>query len=383
MKKTLIVGAGFTGAVLAERIAAGLGEKVVLIDQRDHIGGNAYDYLNEHGVLIHKYGPHIFHTNAPRIVEYLSGFTEWRPYEHRVLGLVCGKWVPLPFNLTSMEQVFGMTEGTRLNGLLIDEFGAGERVPILKMRQSASPDVRRVADTIYENVFLHYTAKQWGMRPEDLDPSVSARVPVLLSRDDRYFQDSFQAMPAEGYTPLFTRMLDHPLIEVRMGQKFADFDGSEGFDRIVYTGPIDEFFGHIHGRLPYRSIRFDWRTEPAATPIQQATVENYPTPAEMHPYTRSTEFRLLTGQDGIGYTTRAFEFSESYEAGRNEPYYPVPQDENQELYRRYAAEAAKLENVHFAGRLADYNYYNMDQAVGRALACFEKEIVRGKVAPGA
>ncbi len=262
--------------------------------------------------------------------------------------------------------------------LLIDEYGMEVKVPILKMRQSASTDVRRIADFIYEKVFFHYTAKQWGFSPEELDPSVSARVPILLSRDDRYFQDSFQAMPAEGYTPIFEKMLLHPGIEVRLGQTFEGVDGAEPFDRVVFTGPIDQFFGHVHGRLPYRSIRFDMVTTASPEPIQRATVENYPTPANEHPYTRSTEFRRLTGQSDIGFTTQAFEYSEAYEPGKNEPYYPIPREENQRIYQKYAAEAAKLGTVHFAGRLGDYTYYNMDQAVGRALACFEKEIVGGK-----
>lgn len=220
MRKTLIVGAGFTGAVLAERIASQLRERVVVIDQRPHVAGNAYDCLNEHGVLIHKYGPHIFHTNAARIFEYLSGFTAWTPYEHRVKGLVNGAFVPLPFNLTSMELVFGMAEGTRLNTLLVDEYGLEAKVPILKMRTSKSPEIRKISDFIYENVFFHYTSKQWGMPPEDLDPSVSSRVPVLLSRDDRYFQDTFQFMPTARYAPIFGKLLADPIIEVRTDVRF-------------------------------------------------------------------------------------------------------------------------------------------------------------------
>ena len=374
MRKTLIVGAGFTGAVLAERIASQLRERVVVIDQRPHVAGNAYDCLNEHGVLIHKYGPHIFHTNAARIFEYLSAFTAWTPYEHRVKGLVNGAFVPLPFNLTSMELVFGMAEGTRLNTLLVDEYGLEAKVPILKMRTSKSPEIRKISDFIYENVFFHYTSKQWGMPPEDLDPSVSSRVPVLLSRDDRYFQDAFQFMPADGYTPIFGKLLANPLIEVRTGVRFKDLDGAEAFDRVIFTGPIDEFFDYAHGALPYRSIRFEHRTTRTTTPVQCATVENFPTPASQHPYTRSTEFASLTGQTGLEYSTQAFEYSEAYQPGVNEPYYPVPREDNQAIYRKYQAEAAKLDSVIFAGRLADYNYYNMDQAVARALSCFEKEI---------
>jgi UDP-galactopyranose mutase len=360
--------------VIAERIASVLCNRVILIDRRDHVGGNAYDCENDAGVIIHRYGPHIFHTNAPRVMDYLSRFTTWRPYEHRVRGLIDGQFVPLPFNLTSMELVFGTREGGRLNKLLIDEFGIGMKVPILNMRKSASPDIRRVADFIYERVFLHYTLKQWGMAPDELDPSVSARVPVHLSRDDRYFQDSFQFMPAEGYLALFQRLLDHPLIDVRTGVRFEDLDGREKFDHVVFTGPIDEFFGHRHGPLLYRSIRFENRTSAATHPVQSATVENYPTPPAEHPFTRSTEFRLLTGQDDIGWTTQAFEYPEPYVVGSNEPYYPIPCEESRTMLRRYRADADRLSNVTFAGRLADYTYYNMDQAVGRALACFEKEI---------
>jgi UDP-galactopyranose mutase len=374
MRTNLIVGAGFTGAVLAERIASQLGERVIVIDRRRHIGGNAYDCRNEHGVTIHKYGPHIFHTNAPKVVEYLSAFTTWRPYEHRVRGLVGGQFVPLPFNLTAMEMVFGAADGRRFNKLLTDEFGVDVKVPILGMRASRSHEIRKLADFIYENVFLYYTMKQWGMTPEDLDPSVSARVPVHLSRDDRYFQDSFQSMPARGYAPLFDKLLDHALIEVRPGVRFNELDGVERYDRVIYTGPIDEFFDYAHGQLPYRSIRFDNRTTKAAEPIQGSTVENYPTPASEHAFTRTTEYRLLTGQNSAAYTTQAFEYPEAYCPGKNEPYYPIPREDNRAIFRKYEAEGRKLKSVIFAGRLADYNYYNMDQAVGRALSCFEKEI---------
>lgn len=377
-RKTLVVGGGFTGAVIAQQIASRLDEHVVLIERRDHIGGNAFDCRNEHGVVVHPYGPHIFHTNAPQVVEYLSRFTSWRPYEHRVVAMVDDQWVPLPFNLTAIEKVFGVEAGARVNRLLLEAYGPEVKVPILKLRQSDSAEIRQVADVIYEKIFLDYTVKQWGLLPEDLDPAVSARVPVYLSRDDRYFQDRFQAMPRDGYAALFDRLLDDPRIEVRCGQTFKDVDGVEQFDRVVFTGAIDEFFDRVHGPLPYRSIRFDMVTTQSDQTIQRAAVENYPTPAARHPFTRSTEFRSLTGQTDIGYTTQAFEYSEAYEPGRNEPYYPIPRDENRALYRRYAAEAAKLGTVFFAGRLADYSYYNMDQAVARALACFEKEIMRGQ-----
>ena len=380
-KRNIVVGAGFTGAVVAERIASQQGLRVLLIDRRPHLGGNAYDHFDDAGVFIHRYGPHIFHTNAARVVEYLSQFTAWRPYEHRVRAWVDGQFVPVPFNFKSMEMVFGKQEGARLKKLLVDEFGLEVKVPILKMRQSQSADVRRVADVIYEKIFLHYTIKQWGLLPEELDASVSARVPVHLSHDDRYFQDSFQHMPAEGYTALFARLLDHPLIEVRLGVRFEDIAGSESFDRVIFTGPIDEFFGHRYGALPYRSFRFEHETVPAVRTVQQAAVENYPTPSSQHAYTRKTEYRQLTGQSDVEYTTRSSEYPEAYVPGMNEPYYPIPREENREIFRKYAADAAKLASVVFAGRLADYSYYNMDQAVARALTCFEREIVTPLVCP--
>lgn len=377
----LIVGAGFTGAVLARQIAAHLGERVLVIDRRPHIGGNAFDEYDDAGVLVHRYGPHIFHTNSQIVSSYLSQFTQWRPYQHRVVGYVDGRFIPIPFNITSMELTFGRTEGQRLAKLLTDEFGLDTKVPILRMRQSSSADIRKVADIIYEKVFLHYTIKQWGRRPEELDASVSARVPVHLSFDDRYFQDSFQFMPLHGYTQVFHAILDHALIEVRTGTDFRDIRSEVRYDRLIFTGPIDEFFELSFGELPYRSLRFDMKTIPSSSPVQTAAQQNYPTPPEQHAYTRITEFRILTGQSDVPFTTQAFEYPESYCRGSNEPYYPVPHESSQEIYRKYMKEALNLKNVFFAGRLADYSYYNMDQAIARALACFSKEIVAGASLP--
>jgi UDP-galactopyranose mutase len=371
----MVCGAGFTGAVIAERLATQLNKRVLLIDRRNHIGGNAYDQPNEVGVLIHQYGPHIFHTNSERVAQYLSQFTSWIPYEHRVRGWVDGQFIPLPINLTSIEMIFGKDEGRRIAKLLTDEFGTEVKVPILKMRESETRDVRLVADLIYEKVFLHYTMKQWGLRPDELDPSVSARVPVHLSADNRYFQDHFQKMPTEGYTPLFRRMLDHPLIEIRLQTSFGSAIQDEKVGLVVFTGPIDEFFDRRHGPLPYRSLRFEFETHRTSDLLQGVGTENYPTPAHEHPYTRSTEFRFLTSQDDVDATTRVFEYPEAYSPGVNEPYYPIPREENRRLYRKYEDDARSLRSVVFAGRLADYQYYNMDQAVGRALACFEKQLV--------
>lgn len=370
----LIVGAGFTGAVLAERIASALDKRVLLIDRRPQIGGNAYDRLDADGVLVHLYGPHIFHTNAPRVADYLSRFTAWRPYEHRVRGLYEDRFVPLPINYTSLEMIFGEKEGGRLARLLAEAHGDGASVPILKLRDSEHAEIRRLAEFIYETFFLHYTSKQWDLTPEQLDASVSARVPVRLSRDDRYFLDSFQNMPAGGYTALFERMLAHPNIEIRLETALADIENAERFDRIIYTGPIDAFFDYALGALPYRSLRFDFTRNAGAGLVQASPVENYPTPRERHPYTRSTEFRHLTGQADVAHSTQVFEYPEAYAPGVNEPYYPIPREENRALYRRYAEKAARLGTVLFAGRLGDYQYYNMDQAVARALTLFEREI---------
>lgn len=371
----LVVGAGLTGSVIASLIARRLGQRVLVIDKRPHAGGNAYDYHDAAGVMVHKYGPHIFHTNSERVVEFLSEFTEWRPYEHRVVGLIGEQFVPIPFNLTSMELVFGRTEGARLNKLLTDAFGTEVKVPILKMRESSSSEIRRVADIIYEKVFLHYTVKQWGLTPEDLDASVSARVPVFLSRDDRYFQDKFQMMPKLGYTAMIARILSHPNIEVCTELEHTDAATSVKFNRMVFTGPIDEFFDAAFGELPYRSLRFELKTSHTPDLVLRAGSENYPTPASEHPYTRITEYRHLTGQQDINATTCAYEYPEAYVPKVNEPYYPIPREQNRVLYRKYAELADKTTSVVFAGRLADYNYYNMDQAVSRAIACFEKQIV--------
>jgi UDP-galactopyranose mutase len=371
-RRWLVVGAGFTGAVMAERIASVLGERVLLIDRRDHVGGNAYDRADQHGVVVHKYGPHIFHTNSERVARHLSQFTAWRPYEHRVRGFVDGRMIPVPFNLTSLERSFGGAEGRRLGKILTDEFGLGANVPILKMRESPAREVRRVADFVYENVFLHYTTKQWSLSPEQLDPSVSARVPVRLSHDDRYFQDSFQQMPSPGFTQLFKRMLANPLIETRTGVAFDQV--GETFNHVVFTGPIDEFFGYLHGPLPYRSFRFESETRQGDALVQECSVYNYPTPADQHAFTRSTEMRRLTGQSGVRATTLLKEYPEPYRPGVNEPYYPIPMEENRLIFRRYEKEAAKLRSVTFAGRLADYSYYNMDQAVARGLSAFEKQL---------
>lgn len=363
----LIVGAGFTGATLAERLAAA-GKRVLVVDRRNHIGGNAYDEMDPHGVLVHRYGPHIFHTNSKKVFDYLSRFTEWRPYYHRVRAVVEGKEVPLPFSLATLRALFSPRLADRLEEKLIARFGYGARVPILRLREEEDPDLRFLADYVYKNVFEGYTLKQWGLRPEELSPSVTARVPVLVSHDTRYFQDAYQAMPKEGYTALFRRMLAHPNIKLLLQADWKEVEREVKFARLVFTGPIDEFFGYLHGPLPYRSLRFRIENLPLAY-FQPVAQVNYPND---QPFTRVTEFKHLTGQAYLPHTTVTYEYPEAYEPGRNEPYYPVPREENEERYRLYLEEAKKLKGVYFAGRLGDYRYYNMDQAVARALKLFEE-----------
>ena len=366
----LIVGAGYTGAVLAERIASQLGQKVLVIERRDHIAGNAYDYYDPHGILVHRYGPHIFHTNSKRVWDYLSQFTEWRPYYHRVRALIEGKEIPLPFSLASLRALFSERLANKLEEKLIAHCGYGARVPILKLREAEDPDLRFLADYVYRHVFEGYTLKQWGLRPEELSPTVTARVPVLVSYDERYFQDTYQAMPKEGYTALFRRMLSHHNIKVLLKADWREVEGEVCFDRMVFTGPIDEFFGYLHGPLPYRSLRFELEHHPRLY-VQEVGQMNYP---NEYPYTRITEFKHLTGQDYLPHTTLAYEYPEAYEPGKNEPYYPVPKEENEERYQLYLKEAERLKAVIFAGRLGDYRYYNMDQAVARALKLFEEVV---------
>jgi len=366
----LIVGAGFSGCVLAERIASQLHQKVLLIDQRDHIAGNAYDRYDEHGVLIHSYGPHIFHTNAPAIWDYLGRFTAWRSYYHQVLGVVDGKQVPIPFNFNSLYALFPNRYAEKLEAQLLENYGFNVKVPILKLRESASGDLKFLADYVYENVFRRYTLKQWNLSPEELGPTVTARVPIYLSRDDRYFQDSYQGMPQLGYTEMFRRMLAHPQIRVLLNAPYQAVKDEIQYQRLIFTGPIDDYFEHCHGELPYRSLRFVHHHDTHARHQAVGTV-NYP---NEYAYTRTTEFKHLTGQQHAG-TSWIEEYPQAYLRGENDPYYPIPKEEYRALYRQYQQEAEALAGrVFFAGRLGNYQYYNMDQAVANALSLFEKQI---------
>lgn len=364
----MVVGAGFTGCVLAERIATQLGQRVLIVERRDHVGGNAFDHVNADGVLVHRYGPHIFHTNSQRVWEYLSQFTRWRPYAHRVRAVVRGVEVPLPFNLTSLEMLFPSAQADRLATRLLRAYGPESHVPILRMREADDPEIRTLAEFIYQEVFYGYTLKQWALPPEALDPSVTARVPVRIGRDDRYFLDAYQAMPADGYAAMFRRMLDHPKITVLLGTDYHRLSAEIVGRRLVYTGPIDRFFDYMHGPLPYRSIRFAFTTQRRPW-VQSVATINYPND---HAYTRTTEFKHLTGQQSP-VTTVVAEYPCPHVAGETEPYYPVPTEESRERLRLYQREAAKVAgHVLFAGRLGDYRYYNMDQAVARALKLFEE-----------
>lgn len=368
----LIVGAGFSGCTLAERIATVLKKKVLIVDKRNHIGGNAYDFYNDEHILVHKYGPHIFHTNSAKVWNYLSRFTQWYMYFHHVLGYVEGKLIPVPFNLNSLHAVFPERYATTLEEQLLQQFGYGEKIPILKLQQSAQGDLPFLAKYIYDNIFHGYTTKMWEITPEKLDPSVTARVPVFLSRDDRYFQDTYQGIPALGYTKMFENMLASPLIHIALQTDYQDIMDTIKFDKMIYTGPIDAYFDYMHGELPYRSLRFDFQTFDEDLTQKVAQI-NYP---NNHHYTRTTEFKHLTKQKSTK-TTVAYEYPQLYDKSLNEPYYPIPQQENTELARKYKLEAEKIQStVLFCGRLADYQYYNMDQVTARALSVFEHKVAQ-------
>ena len=361
----LIVGAGFAGSVLAERLANGLGKRVVLCDKRPHIGGNAFDYHDEAGVLVHKYGPHIFHTDAPRIFEYLSRFTGWRPYEHRVLARVDDRLVPFPINVDTVNQVYGL----ELTPAEVGEFFERARTPIARCRTSEDAVVSKIGRDLYEKFFRGYTRKQWGLDPSELDASVAARVPARLDHDDRYFVDRFQMMPVRGYTRMFENMLDSDKIRIVTNTDYRDLMGEISFGEMIYTGPVDAFFDHRYGPLPYRSIRFEHETHDREW-FQPAAVVNYP---NEHAYTRITEFKYLTGQVHPK-TSVVYE----YPTAEGDPYYPVPRPENAELYKKYKALADEVPNVHFAGRLGTYRYYNMDQVVAQSLAMFDHIAARSR-----
>jgi len=380
----IIVGAGMTGCVMAERIANIINKKVLIIEKRDHIGGNCYDYYNENGILIHKYGPHIFHTELKHVWEYLSKFTDWYPYQHKVLGYIKGKKIPIPFNLNSLYKSFPLKDAQRIENKLVQKYGLGESVPILDLKKSNDEDLKILADYVYNNVFSNYTKKQWGMKPEELDPSVTARVPVSISRDDKYFNDPYQGLPREGYTKLFKRMLSNPKIKIRLNTDYKEILNFKNsyiklFDnnftgKLIFTGEIDYFFNYEFGRLPYRSLKFEIKNLNQEFYQEVATV-NYPNDYD---FTRITEFKHLTGQNHPK-TTIAREYPIEYLSERGDiPYYPIPKTDFINIYRKYQQKAVNFDNLIFIGRLAEYKYFNMDRVVDRALTIFQEKLVNAK-----
>lgn len=369
----LVIGAGYAGAVAARELAERGDKKVLVLERRGHIGGNAYDCKDDAGILIHQYGPHIFHTNDKRVYDYLSRFTAWLDYQHRVVANVHGQLMPVPFNLDSLDIAFG-DRAPALADKLLATYGAETKVTILDLRKSTDPEVKELADYVYENVFVYYTMKQWGTTPEQIDPNTTARVPVFLSHDDRYFQDAYQGMPANGYTSLFARMLDHPNITLELNAEAADrlsfgaegtlLDGQRFDGPVIYTGAVDELFDSRFGSLPYRTLDFEFETHPVEWYQTRGTV-NYTVD---QPYTRITEFKHMTGQLEKKCTTIVKEFSKPYSGSAGEtPYYAIINPENTALYEKYKALADAWPNLHLVGRLAEYKYYNMDAIVARSL----------------
>ena len=355
----MIVGAGFAGAVLAERLASQASKKVLLVDKRSHIGGNAYDHYNEEGILVHKYGPHIFHTNSVEVYSYLSQFTPWRPYEHRVLASVDGMLVPIPINVDTINKLYGLSlSASEVESFLNNKAEKRERVV-----NSEDAVVSKVGKELYEKFFKGYTNKQWGIDPSELDASVAARIPTRYNRDDRYFTDKYQVMPTHGYTAMFQKMLDHPNIHILLNTDYKDVERIIPFKKMIYTGPIDHYFNYCFGKLPYRSLTFQFETYPK-TQFQPTGTVNYP---NEQAFTRITEFKYLTGQEHKN-TSVVYEFP----TAEGDPYYPIPRPENAVLYKKYQDLTKELDDVYFVGRLATYKYYNMDQVVAQALTLFKK-----------
>lgn len=376
----IVVGAGFSGAVLAERFATEQNKKVLVLEQRPHIAGNCYDYQTEHGVTVHHYGPHLFHTNKEDVWQYLSQFTQWTPYEHKVLGSIDGKLVPIPFNLNTLDALYPKAEARQLEELLVAQYGAGGKVPILDLRNSSYPELQQLGELVYQKFFVNYTSKQWGCSPEEISPAVTARVPVVISRDNRYFHDKYQAIPSQGYSQLIANILDHPNIEVRlntdasklvtlnMNERTVFFQEQQFNGKLVFTGMLDQLFNYVDGELPYRSLQFDFQTLNQAE-FQPATTVNYP---NEQAYTRITEFKHILNQ-ATAATTIVKEYPQDYDRhdpAKNVPYYPIFNDTNQQRYDLYKGRVMGFPNIITAGRLADYKYYNMDDAVGNALQTF-------------
>lgn len=376
MYDCIIIGSGIAGAAAARILAEEQGRKVLVLEKKHHIGGNCYDGKDEYGILVHWYGPHIFHTGNEEVYEWLSRFTDWYAFGHEVVARVGDKLLPVPFNLNTLKMVYGEEKAAVLEKKLVDTFGFGARVPILKLREQQDEDLRAIADYVYENVFLRYTMKQWGQTPEEIDPAVTGRVPVVISYDNRYFGDKYQGMPRDGFTPMFEKMLAHPNIEIRTNTNAKDalvisekegkvlLEGQEFHGTVIYTGPVDELFDCRFGRLPYRTLRFDF--EHYDKPDYQGhSVVNYTVSED---YTRITEFKYLTGQKADS-TTIVKEYPFAYTGAEGEiPYYAIMNEENNALYRKYADLAAQIPDFHLLGRLAEYKYYNIDAMAAKAIA---------------
>ena len=376
MYDCIIIGSGIAGAAAARILAEEQGKKVLVLEKKHHIGGNCYDGKDEYGILVHWYGPHIFHTGNEEVYEWLSRFTDWYAFGHEVVARVGDKLLPVPFNLNTLKMVYGEENAAVLEKKLVDTFGFGARVPILKLREQQDEDLRAIADYVYENVFLRYTMKQWGQTPEEIDPAVTGRVPVVISYDNRYFGDKYQGMPRDGFTPMFEKMLAHPNIEIRTNTNAKDalvisekegkvlLEGQEFHGTVIYTGPVDELFDCRFGRLPYRTLRFDF--EHYDKPDYQGhSVVNYTVSED---YTRITEFKYLTGQKADS-TTIVKEYPFAYTGAEGEiPYYAIMNEENNALYRKYADLAAQIPDFHLLGRLAEYKYYNIDAMAAKAIA---------------
>ena len=355
----LIVGAGFAGSVLAERLATQANKKILIIDKRDHIGGNAYDYYNNDGILIHKYGPHIFHTNSKEVFEYLSRFTPWRQYEHKVLASVDGQLVPIPINLNTINKLYNLD----LCSEDVEEFFSKRAEKVDRIKTSEDVVVSKVGRELYEKFFRGYTQKMWDLDPSELDASVTARVPTRTNRDDRYFTDTYQAMPLYGYTSMFRNMLSHKNIKIMLNTDYKEIIDIIPYKNLIFSGPVDEYFNYCYGKLPYRSLEFKFETIDKEV-FQPTGTVNYP---NEQLYTRTTDFKYLTGQVHPK-TAIVYEFPKA----EGDPYYPVPRPENAELYKKYQQLASTMKNTYFVGRLATYKYYNMDQVVAQALTTFKK-----------
>lgn len=379
MYDLLVIGAGIAGAVTARKLAEEAGKKVLVIEKRPHIGGNCYDEVDEYGILIHNYGPHIFHTGMEEVYSYLSRFTDWYHFGHEVVAKVGERLIPVPFNLHTLHLVFDEEKAKRLEKKLVETYGEGSRVPIMKLRESGDADIREIADYVYENIFLKYTMKQWGQTPEEISPEVTGRVPVLISYDNRYFQDKYQGVPKDGFTPMFERMLDHENIEVRTGtdcrelltfkEEAVYFEGERFDGEVVYTGTLDELFDCRFGRLPYRSLDFHFEHYDEDA-YQGRSVVNYTVSED---FTRITEFKFLTGQQHTNGTTIVKEYSFAYTGAKGEiPYYAILNDENQALYEKYKDLTSRIKNFHLLGRLAEYKYYNMDAMTKKAMELAEQ-----------